>query len=272
MMTSTLDIKGLTLDINGICNLACGFCYQDLDGQALSKEAIFRLVDAHPSARVVNIGGGEPFLHPDILTIIEGIALRERLAHVSTNATVLPNGLLDLDAKVRERTRIQASINAATRETYARVTGHDLFARVLANVDRLREAYAVTLSAVLYQENIDDFDGLLALGYERQLPVRLDLVKPAGKGRAVALLTPEQANWVRGRVLLENIARPGAVYGPLVHEVTCPLLQETYALGTPANATCPGGNNYVVFTPGGVRRACEFRASDTEQRHNDSSR
>ena len=46
-------MSNLTIDINGYCNEACKFCYQNLDGSTLSEDEILKLVDENPKARTV---------------------------------------------------------------------------------------------------------------------------------------------------------------------------------------------------------------------------
>src|SRR3989338_2466197 len=97
----------LTVDINGFCNERCRFCYAKLNGSILPEKEIMKLVD-NSDADVVEIGGGEPFLDKRIVRIIREIRERKRV-HISTNATLIPAGLLDLEQKVKEGTQIQTS-------------------------------------------------------------------------------------------------------------------------------------------------------------------
>ena len=88
-------MRNLTIDINGICNEKCKFCYQDLDGSILSEKEIMGLVN-DSDADVIEIGGGEPFLDKRIVSIIANIRNKGKRVHVSTNATLIPKGLLYL--------------------------------------------------------------------------------------------------------------------------------------------------------------------------------
>jgi MoaA/NifB/PqqE/SkfB family radical SAM enzyme len=249
-------MKQLTVDINGTCNIACEFCYQDLDGSELSLDQVSKIVADTPNTSVVNIGGGEPLIHKDIVPIIQMLYDNNKRAHISTNATVIPQGMLSLDDAVRNNTSIQVSINAATRETYEAVTGKDMFDRVLKNVDLLKPKYHTSLSAVIYRKNFDEVDQLIDLGASLGLPVRFSLAFPAGKGKLVEKITPEEANWLRGHLLVKEIAHPGSSYGPLVHEITCPLLTAVYTLGKKEGFDCLA--HKVYHDPRGVRTSCEF--------------
>lgn len=64
------DIK-----ITDYCPFGCPFCYQDstTDGKHATMEQIYEVVDVLREAKVfeVAIGGGEPTLHPEFLTILK---------------------------------------------------------------------------------------------------------------------------------------------------------------------------------------------------------
>lgn len=251
----------LTIDIIGKCNLGCDFCYQLLDGEELSHERINSIVNGNPASGVVNLGGGEPFMHKDIINIIHGIAADGKKVHVSTNGTNIPAEVLGLEDAIRQNVRMQVSINASTSKTYTEVTGNDLFEKVLANVDLLKGHYSTALSAVIYRKNFDEVPGIVKLGEDLRLPVRIGLVLPVGKGKNVDLITKEEANWLRGYLLVKEIEKPGLIYGPLIHSISCPLLgvygfDNAKAKHEEADDCCVSGRNY--YNPRGEKKFCEF--------------
>jgi MoaA/NifB/PqqE/SkfB family radical SAM enzyme len=246
----------LTIDINGKCNIDCEFCYQDLDGSELTLQQITDDVKNNPHASVVNIGGGEPLIHKDIVPIIKLLYDNKKKTHISTNATIIPKGMLTLDDEIRDNTSIQVSINAATRDTYQAVTGKDMFDKVFHNVELLKPRYTTSLSAVIYRKNFHEIEQIISLGEKLELPVRFGLAFPKGKGKNVEKITPEEANWLKGTLLLKEIENPGQTYGPLVHQITCPILTAVYSLGNQNDYGCL--KNKIYLDPRGVRTSCEF--------------
>jgi MoaA/NifB/PqqE/SkfB family radical SAM enzyme len=246
----------LTVDVSGKCNLNCEPCYQYLDGSELTIKQIEHIVKDNPHASVVNIGGGEPMQHKNIIPIIQLVYDAQKKAHISTNATIIPKEILTLDDAIKNNTSIQVSINAATKETYKAVTGHDLFERVLQNVELLKSNYHTTLSAMIYRTNFHEVESIMNLGEQLGLPVRFGLVLPAGKGKNVEKITPEEANWLRGTLLLKEIAKPGVIYGPLVHQINCPILASVYNLGNQKGFECL--KDKVYHNSRGTQTSCEF--------------
>lgn len=82
------------IEITKACNMACGFCYASAsDGTHLSLNQIEAMMDFYidsegGSAEILQISGGEPTLHPEILEIIR-MARRKAIKYVMLNT----NGL-----------------------------------------------------------------------------------------------------------------------------------------------------------------------------------
>ncbi len=250
-------MSNLTVDINGVCNIGCEFCYQDLDGSVLSEDQVLEIVRSKPDFGIVEIGGGEPLLHKDLAGIIRNIVSDGKKVHVSTNATFIPQSLIDLEKSVRNNVTMQVSLHACNRERYKVVTGKDFFDAVINNARTLKNYYNTVLNAVIYQKNLDQVKGILKIGYDLGIPTRISLVFPVGRGKSVERLTREQVDRLRGVLLVEKIMHPGMVDSPLLHEINCPALSEAY--GLERKGLCPlqvGQKDYV--DPRGKRLGCEF--------------
>ena len=85
------------------CNLACAGCgkidYPDeILNQRLSVEECLAAVD-ECGAPVVSIAGGEPLLHKEIRTIVEGIIARSKFVYLCTNALLMKKRLSTVQAE-----------------------------------------------------------------------------------------------------------------------------------------------------------------------------
>lgn len=254
-------MSSLTIDINGICNERCTFCYQNLDGSILPEEEIFRLVDGS-KAQTVQIGGGEPFLDPRIIRVIKGLRERDKRVHISTNATRIPQGLLELEERVRENVQIQASLHASTPELYDQVhrpvegSGKNMFGRVLGNVQKIKPQYSTVISSTIYQANLEDVPNLVELASQLDLPIRFNLAFPEGAGKEVDRLTARQVDQLRGYLLGQRILRGNKVESPIIHTNNCGALTLAYGIGKKGACPVDCGKKYV--SPRGEQYGCEF--------------
>jgi MoaA/NifB/PqqE/SkfB family radical SAM enzyme len=131
------------LETTNRCNLLCTTCprtYEELEPPAdMSFELMRSIVDQIPQlARAVLHGVGEPMLVKDLPRMVRHLKGRGVYVLFNTNGTVLnaKNGRALIEAGLDE---LRVSVDAATRESYARVRGKDYFARILKNVRAFRE-------------------------------------------------------------------------------------------------------------------------------------
>lgn len=252
-------MSDLTIDINGFCNESCSFCYQDLDGSSLPEDEIFRLVDSSNSDSV-SIGGGEPFIDPRILSIINGIRSRDKLVHIATNGSVIPNGLLDLEEKVRDGVQIQVSLHASNPVLYEKITGKPFFDTVLRNISSLKEGFSVSMTSSIYNDNFDDVSGIISLAKGLLIPLRVNLVFPVGKGRSVKPLDSRQLSQLRGYLLQQRVLNGDLIDSPLIHSNNCYALRDAY--GISRTGICPLDRGKVYASPNGKVVGCEFYSRD----------
>lgn len=249
-------MKILTIDINAYCNIGCEFCYQDLDGSQLSENHIYDIVDKNPGFDTVEIGGGEPLLDKRIINIIKRIRENGKKLNISTNTTKIPEGLLDLEDKIRNNTEIQVSLHASNPELYQRITGKDLFNVVIENIGKLKPRYSTLISSAIYKTNFDDVPNIVELANQLELPIRINLVYPVGNGKNVDLLTQNQINQLRSYLLLEKIKQGNMIDSPLIHVNNCIILQNAYDIEKKNKCPLDLGKKYV--SPRGEKYNCEF--------------
>jgi MoaA/NifB/PqqE/SkfB family radical SAM enzyme len=164
------------LSIAGRCNIECRFCAYE---HAIARTDV---VDVNDVARLdflafaqtfrLHSGLGEPTVNRHLPAIVEHVAAR--FPHLTmnffTNAVLLDRPRL-INALVGNVQWINASLNAATRETWRNVCNADLFDRVVSSLRTLHAAKRArrTLhplvfgSTVLTSANLDDLPRLPAL-------------------------------------------------------------------------------------------------------------
>jgi MoaA/NifB/PqqE/SkfB family radical SAM enzyme len=134
--------RNFNLDLMGICNMRppCAMCtlWENETGpryhKGLSVEDVRAFGDAiRLAADVINCSIGEPLILPDLVPILRLFAEWEKPLGLNSNGLALTPALTDKLAPYFDYLTITFSLDAATRETYARVRGPH-FERVIENI------------------------------------------------------------------------------------------------------------------------------------------
>jgi sulfatase maturation enzyme AslB (radical SAM superfamily) len=130
-----------------LCNLTCRHCFISCSPHnrsvgLLSLETVERILNESVALGVKEyyFTGGEPFLHPDMVAILER-TLQFGPATVLTNGTVLRDDWLDRLARAERDSiyslEVRVSIDGATAETNDPVRGEGTFERAMHGVEKL---------------------------------------------------------------------------------------------------------------------------------------
>jgi MoaA/NifB/PqqE/SkfB family radical SAM enzyme len=130
----------LYLEVTNRCNLLCETCprtFEELEPPAdMSWELFTRIVDQIPNvARVVMHGVGEPMLVKNLPDMIRYLKARGTYVLFNTNGTLMqPKRFQELiDTGLDE---LRVSLDAADRESYAKIRGKDFFNRIVRDVGK----------------------------------------------------------------------------------------------------------------------------------------
>jgi len=237
----------LTIDPSGKCNQACVFCYQD-SIDTLTYSQVISFIDKYPSATVVEIGGGEPFLYEGLETLVKNILNNGMACHISTNASNLPDWLPKLEDDFRKNTSIQVSIHGSDRNVYQRIHGKDHYDSAIKNTEVLKSLFHTSLVSVICRDNFDDVENLANLSHSMSLPHRINPVLPVGKGKDV-VLSSTQIGLLRGKIF-DLLTRGYSIDSSLLHENVCPVFDSASA----SNCLC----SKAYLSPSGEEYKCEF--------------
>ena len=153
-----------SIHLNMPCNQRCIMCVPN--GQhardVLPFEEFLTFFErVEPYAEHVTLIGGETFMYPHICEVLEVLARHPVAVSVITNATMLNDRVAERLLALHEL-YIKCSIDAATRETYHRIRGYDVFDRVSANIAgfaeqaRGRDNIKIVPVYVVMRENLDE--------------------------------------------------------------------------------------------------------------------
>ena len=161
-------LRELWFHLTNRCNLSCRHClFGSSPGDALELPAE-RVLEAARQAsdlgcRVVALTGGEPFVHPDLPSIIEGL-----LALPETHVVILTNGLiarhvLESHPWDRDRLHLQISLDGL-EQGHDAIRGHGTFQRTVLELQRLgQNGTPFTLSVCPTRRNLDEIVPLVDL-------------------------------------------------------------------------------------------------------------
>jgi MoaA/NifB/PqqE/SkfB family radical SAM enzyme len=130
----------LYLEVTNRCNLLCETCprtFEELEPPADMSWALFtKIVDQVPDiARVVLHGVGEPMLVKALPDMIRYLKARGTYVLFNTNGTLMQPRRFQalIDTGLDE---LRVSLDAADRDSYARIRGKDFFDRIVRDVGR----------------------------------------------------------------------------------------------------------------------------------------
>jgi len=238
-------------DITTKCNLSCEICYIDGEEGSITAEKIAADLKTHPSDAVINIGGGEPFQHPELEEIIRNVLGHGNKIQIATNATDVPDWFYLLPEK--DKVVVQASLLAATREKYVEICGKDCFEDAISNIKKISESYSVFINTPLYKGNIEEVQGLIRLSQSLDIPIHFSLVIPKGRAKNVQLLDRDDIE--RLRSFLYPYIAVFDISANFMTEVThCPILALHYPLIYSGNCN----HNSLYIGPNNEVRKCVF--------------
>lgn len=187
-------IEYMRLSLTEACNFGCLFCMPPGtavphdDSRRLSTDEILRLCGVFSSLGVnkYKITGGEPFMHPDAIHIMDSL----KRVHGAASVTVTTNGTT-LDTHAGELAGagidgINISLNGMTQETFEKVTGSTFrLNRILHNVKRAsRMGIRVKLNMVpMWNINDREMIPFIEFALEHGVYPRFIELMPIGQGR-----------------------------------------------------------------------------------------
>ena len=177
----------VTWEVTYACNLNCIHCLSDSGNRRaaeLSTDDSRRVIDQLSAMKVFqfNIGGGEPFMRPDFLDLMDYAHDKGMVTCISTNGT-----LIDRDVARRldhPLVYIQVSLDGATPASNDPIRGRGSFQKVQQALECLRERdIEVSINTVLTRLSFPELDRMTALAAEYGAKLRVSRFRPSGRGK-----------------------------------------------------------------------------------------
>lgn len=161
------SISSVGLEITDFCNLNCAHCYVgeiNRPKTSMPYEKITYLIEnaMKYNAKEIIISGGEPFIHPDIMKIIDDMKNKYQSANfiITSNGSFVTQKIVNAIKDIDNLT-IQISLDGATKETHEQQHGHNTFEHIMdilefmRDIPKQRKIIRMSISKINYKETND---------------------------------------------------------------------------------------------------------------------
>jgi uncharacterized radical SAM superfamily Fe-S cluster-containing enzyme len=162
------------IEITTRCNLSCPTCFADAgQGHDLTvaqvETMLDRLLEAEGQPEVLQLSGGDPTVHPQLLEILAAAQARDiEYVMLNTNGLRLAEEPDFVQELARYSPFVYLQFDGLAASTYRTLRGRDLLATKQRALDNLAEAglYAVLVATVVEGVNDGEIGELLSFGLE----------------------------------------------------------------------------------------------------------
>jgi uncharacterized radical SAM superfamily Fe-S cluster-containing enzyme len=168
------------VEVTSNCNLKCPMCFAESGpgGDHIDFETYRRMVDRYVSlegvADVLQLSGGEPTLHPDLVLMVR-YAYEQPIQAVMINTNGIrlahDRALLEQLAPMRDRLEIYLQFDGLEDAAYTQLRGEALLATKLAALEALQQhdLRCTLVCTVDHNVNLHEVGRVLRFGLERQI-------------------------------------------------------------------------------------------------------
>ncbi len=211
----------LSFELTPVCNMACRMCYVRMDKK--TQESIAPLRPAEDWLKLAGevkekgllyilLTGGEPFLYPELPSLMAGLQEQGFVVSINTNGTMIDEKAIEW-LKRTPPSRLNITLYGCSDATYKRLCGKpDGFTRVTHAIDLLRDAgIPVKINVSVTPWNAGDLEGIFEYCKQHHLllqatsymfpPLRRD---PGSQGKNQRFTPEEAAYWSAKIVSLLN--------------------------------------------------------------------
>lgn len=246
-IASPADFHGyLRISLLENCNERCFFCHNEgSTGRTteISEDIMWPVVDASLALgkKKIKFTGGEPTIHPKLLTYIETIRKKSDTVNIGivTNALLLEEMAGDLiKAGLNDAT---VSFHALNPSLYKRITGVDGLTAAVKGMDALqRVGIPITINTVVSTVNFHEVPALYSFAQAHGYGIRLLNILPTTPGMSKAVVTRSTLEQEFPEITLK-----AATYHPKCNDCT-------------AKPVC-GEGEYLRLSASGTLVPCMYR-------------
>ncbi len=254
-----------TFELTPTCNMSCKMCYVRKTASEVNK-----LGGLHSGEEWINLAekikeagtlfllvtGGEPFMHPDVLSILKALHEMGMVVSLNTNATLLTEEIVEF-LKTCPPSRINVTLYGSSNDTYKRLCGDPFgYDKAIRGIRLLKKAgMTVAVNVSVTPDNSGDLKDILDFAREENLPTRTAsyMFPPVIRDRSSVgnnyRFTPEDA--ARSKAYIESYLIGPDLFAKKIlddHEIVMPAdsveecLSDTQSQNV-NKSTCSAGKN-----------------------------
>ncbi|MGE5341237.1 MAG: radical SAM/SPASM domain-containing protein [Candidatus Omnitrophota bacterium] len=240
------------------CLQNCRFCFnwrvdekQDAVDMKLADIRHILSESRENGHRYLTLTGGEPFLHPDILNIIDVAHDLGFMINILTNGLLI-NERLIADLRGKFRLRVRVSLDGATRDVHEYFRGNDTFDRTLSAIQLMvQNRIPVGTGFTVYEENLEEIEKVVRLCIDHGCAyVRFSPVVRIQKGKQAS-----------ANVKLHEMALTRIIAAQLNHQEYIDFQESSassfsFPIESITTKRCEAGVNFFAINPDKVILPC----------------
>jgi Fe-coproporphyrin III synthase len=157
--------RSVDIEITARCNLRCTYCYYfenpAVPYRDLPTEEWLTFFEECGRLGVMELtlAGGEPFMRPDLKTLLEGIVRNRMRFSLLSNGTVIDDDWAAFIAGTGRCNFVQVSVDGSRPETHDACRGEGSFERSVGGIRTLqRQGVPVAVRMTIHRHNVDDLE------------------------------------------------------------------------------------------------------------------
>lgn len=166
-------LQSVYLDITNKCNFNCNYCYFFNTQERIKsgfiqikhvKLIIEKIASLNPNCRII-VSGGEPFLHKDILKILQIIEDSGLNFSILTNGSLINNENAHMLSTFQNLKNIQISLDGITESTH-RITRGETFNQVMEGIKSIvKFKVPFSIAPTLHDGNLNEIYDIARFAY-----------------------------------------------------------------------------------------------------------
>ncbi len=215
------NIELVSMRVTNRCNFKCIHCFPNSESvteDEMTTEEIMALMDELAKFKPLHITltGGEPFLRPDFLDLVEYANSKGMLVSLCTNGSLVDEEAIERLQKCALAS-LKISMDGATAEIHDKYRGKGKFARLIPKIKQMVAAgLPVCINSVISRVNFHEYRKLYELAQELGVyEFAYDYVRKMGRAKEnwddVALSMDEQIEFISYYTSLASSPEPQKV-------------------------------------------------------------